>query len=194
MHTHVSRRYLGMRVLLLEGKQNSHPAFIWARFSCLFPRQEEYGFDPGAGKYSSWSHKGLNSSCSKCVSWERAAVVRFMKNCSLFLPGYRVHFSTDTSLTNTQREHGMGSQVIVLSWQRLLKEEQDLYRGCSGLEESGPKPGVMQAWLIRSSVFAKWGLVGGLCEMGCIVLVQVLVGMIPHHRNQPYSWHFRWQS
>lgn len=56
-----------------------------------------------------------------------------------------------------------------------------------GLEKDGPKPGFMQAWLIRSSAFAKCGLVGGLCEMGCIVLVQVLVGMIPHHRNQPYS-------
>lgn len=50
--------------------------------------------------------------------------------------------------------HG-GSQVIVLSWQRLVKEEQDLYRGRAGLEEDGPKPGVMQAWLIRFCAFCQ---------------------------------------
>lgn len=52
MHMHVSWRYLGMRVLVLEGKQNSHPAFTWARFSCLFPGRAKHGFAPDAGKYS----------------------------------------------------------------------------------------------------------------------------------------------
>lgn len=100
-------------------------------FLAYSPVGRNMNFAPGAGKYWWWFHEGLNSSCSKRVSWERAAAVGFMKNYSPFLPGYRVHFSTDTSLTNTQRERGMGSQVIVLSWQRLVKEEQDLYRGCS---------------------------------------------------------------